>query len=75
MKLRDTTIFNILQRYKYADKYGSWYVENEVYFRYFLDLKQGELSSLDYGDMFAWLQDKCGLEDDEEHDLISFIRG
>ena len=25
--------------------------------------------------MFSWLQDKCGLEDDEEHDLISFIRG
>ena len=25
--------------------------------------------------MFAWLQEKCGLEDDEEHNLISFIRG
>ena len=25
--------------------------------------------------MFAWLQDKFGLEDDEEHDLISFVRG
>ena len=27
------------------------------------------------GDVFALLQDKCGLEDDEEHELISFIRG
>ena len=38
-------------------------------------MKQGELSILDYGDMFAWLQDRCGLEDEEEHDLISFVRG
>ena len=52
-----------------------WYFENEIYFRSFLDLKQGGLSVLGYGDMFAWLQDKCGLEDDEEHDLISFIIG
>ena len=37
-------------------------------------MKQVELSVLAYGDMFAWLQDKCGLEDDEEHDLINFLR-
>ena len=49
--------------------------ENEVYFRSFLDFKQGKLSVLDFGDMFAWLQDKCGLEDDEEYDLINFVRG
>ena len=38
-------------------------------------MKQGELSVIDYGDMFAWLQYKCGLEDDKEHDLINFVRG
>ena len=75
MKLHDTTTFNILERYKYADKYGSWYFKNEVYFRSLLDLKQEELFVLNYGDMFAWLQEKCGLEDDEEHDLIGIVKG
>ena len=74
MKFHISKFHNALQRVKYAQQYGIWYFENEVYFRTFLDLKQGELSILEYGDMFAWLQDKCGLED-EERDLISFVRG
>ena len=60
---------------KYASKYGMWYFENAVYFRSFLDLKQGELSVLEYSDEFSKLQDACGMEDDEEHDFISFVRG
>ena len=51
-----------------------WYFENAVYFRSFLDLKQGELSVLEYSDKFSRLQGACGMEDDEEHDFISFVR-
>ena len=51
------------------------YFENQVYFTQFLDLKQGELSVLQYSDQFSRLQDACGMEDDEERDLISFVRG
>ena len=75
MKLCDTTIFNILQICKYTNKYGSWYFENEVYFTQFLDLKQANLSILQYSDQFSRLQNACGMEDVEEHDFISCVRG
>ena len=54
---------------------GIWYVENEDNFLQFLDLKQEELSVLEYSNEFSRLQDACGMEDDEEHDFISFVRG
>ena len=69
MKLHINKLHNALQRVKYASKYGIWYFEQ------FLDLKQEELSALQYSDQFPRLQDACGVEDDEEHDLISFVRG
>ena len=73
MKLHIHKFYNALQRAKYALKYEKWYSENEEYFQQFLDLKQGELSIVKYSDQFSRLQDGCGLEDDEEHDLISFL--
>ena len=54
---------------------GIWYVEIEDNFLQFLDLKQEELSVLEHSDQFSRLQDACGMEDDEEHDFISFVRG
>ena len=75
MKFHISTLHNALQRVRYAGKYGIWYFENEVYFTQFLNLKQGELSVLQYSNQFSRLKDACGMEDDEEHDLISFVRG
>ena len=75
MKLHVSKLYNELQRVKYALKYGKWYNENENYFQQFLNLAQGELSIIEYFDQFSRLQDVCELEDDEEHDLISFLSG
>ena len=33
------------------------------------------MSVLEYYDQFSRFQDACGLEDDEEYDLISFLKG
>ena len=46
----------------------------KTFFWQFLDLNQEELSILEYPGQFSRLQDACGLEDDEEHYLISFLR-
>ena len=75
MKFHINKFYNALQGVRYACQYGLWYVVNKNYFQQFLDLKQEDLSILDYGDMLSWLKDKCGLEDDEEYDFISFVRG
>ena len=58
----------------YARKYGKWYFENEDYFCQSLDLKQGELSIVEYSDQFLRLKDERVLEDDEEYDLTSFLK-
>ena len=50
MKLHLNKFYNELQRAKYALKYGKWYSENEDYSRQFLDVKQGELSVVEYSD-------------------------
>ena len=75
MKLHISKFYNALQRAKYAVKYGIWYAKNEDHFRQFLDLKQAEFFVLEYSDQFSRLQDSCGLEYDEKHNLISFLRG
>ena len=75
VKLNISKFYNARQRTKSALKYGIWYAENENYFRQFFALKQEELPILEYFDQFSRLQDACGLEDDKEHDLISFLRG
>ena len=75
MKLHINKLYNELQRVKYAIKYGKWYSENEENFQQFLNLTRGELSVIEYFDQFSRLQDVCGLEDDEEHDLTTFLRG
>ena len=75
MKFHIIIFYNALQRAKDALKCGILYAENEDYFEQFLDLKQEEFSVLEYFEQFSRLQDACGMEDDEERDLISFIRG
>ena len=75
MKFHISKFHNALQRVKYAGKYGIWYAANENYFQQFLDLKQEELFVLECSDQFSRLQDACGMEDDEENDFISFVRG
>ena len=74
MKFHISRFYNALQGAKYALQYGIWYAANENYFRQFLDLKQEELF-FEYSDQFSRLQDACGMEDDDGHDLISFLRG
>ena len=74
MKLHIGRFYNELQRAKYAFKYGKWYYEKDDYFRQFLDLKQGELSVVEYSHQFSRLQD-TRLEDDDEHDLTNFLKG
>ena len=75
MKFHISKFYNALQGVRYACQHGLWYVVNKNYFQQFLDLKQEELSVLEYSDEFSRLQDACGMEDDEEHDFISFVRG
>jgi len=75
MKFHISKFYNALQGVRYACQYGLWYAVNKNYFQQFLDLKQEELSVLEYSDQFSRLQDACGMEDDEEHDFISFVRG
>ena len=74
MELHISKLHNALQRVKYVDKYGRQYFENKAYFTQFLELKQ-ELSVLEYSDQFSRPQDACGISNDEEHDLMSFLRG
>ena len=75
MKFYINKFYNALQGVIYACQYGLRYAINKNYFQRFLDLKQEELSVLEYSDQFSRLQDACGMEDDEEHDFISFVRG
>lgn len=75
MKFHISTFYNALQGVRYACQYGLWYVVNKNYFKQFLDLKQEELSVHEYSYQFSRLQDACGMEDDEERDFISFVRG
>lgn len=66
---------NELQIIMYECKYGDWYFENEVYFKKFLSLKQGDMIVDAYEYQFSKMQYLYHLEEDETHDLNSFLRG
>ena len=59
---------------KYANKYGQWYYENEVYFEQYLNLRQGKLTVDEYANEFDRLQCLCKLES-ETHDFNHFLKG
>ena len=52
-----------------------WYHDNAVYLEQFINLRQGKLTVDEYSDEFSRLQELCGLNESEIHDLNSFIRG
>ena len=59
----------------YAIKYGQWYDESKAYFEQFINLRQGKLTVVEYGDEFSRLQELCWLDEDDEQYAISFLRG
>ena len=44
------------------------------YFEQFINLRQGKLTIDEYSNQFRRLQEVCGLDENEEHDFISFLR-
>ena len=58
-----------MQRIIYACKYGDCYYENKDRFDQFLNLKQGKLTVDEYSNELFKLQEVCGLDENEEHDL------